>query len=199
MAGGLVALAVVGVLVGYALLSGSGPKTTSTAGGGSAASGQPSRDTSRVTVAGPSSTGAGTGPDSATSSPAPGTVLEFLPTDLPVPPQPTASRPAASLVPTPAGPRSTGPALTLGRTSVNLGQVDSSDTVDLTNTGTEAVTIRTSGAPAYLDAVPRTSRLDPGYRTQLVISLDRSAAPVGQLDIPITVTPAAGTAGGRST
>ncbi|OHV57272.1 hypothetical protein [Pseudofrankia sp. BMG5.36] len=195
-AGSVVALAVVGVLIGYALLSGSGPKMAGTSSGGSAPASRPTDDTNRVTVAGPSPTGAGAGPNSVSASPAPGTVLGLLPTGPPVPPPPTASRPASTLVATPAGPRSTGPVLTLGRTSVSLGQVDSTDTVDLTNTGTEAFTIRTGGAPSYLDATPRATRLDPGYRTQLVISLDRSAAPVGQLDIPITVAPVSGTGGG---
>jgi len=194
-AGCLVALAVVGALTGYALLRGTGPETAETAGGGSAPAGQPSSDTSRVTVAGPSqSTGDPAG--LASASPAPGTGPGLLPSETPVPPPPTASGPAATLVATPAGPRATGPALSLGRTSVDLGQVDSTDTIDLTNTGSTAFTVRIGDVPSYLTAAPRVARLDPGYRTQLVITLDRSAAPVGQLDIPVSVTPSAGTGGG---
>jgi len=195
VAGGLVAVAVVGLLVGYALLSGGGSKPVGTAGDLSPAS-QSTGDTSRVTVAGPTSANPGAAPNSDSASPAPGTVVGVLPSALPVPPQPTATRPAASLVATPGVPRSTGPVLTLGRTAVNLGEVDSADTVDLTNTGTESFTVKIGGVPAYLTATPRATRLDPGFRTQLVLNLDRSAAPVGQLDIPITVTPAVGTGGG---
>ncbi|MBX6387837.1 MAG: hypothetical protein IRZ08_02345, partial [Frankia sp.] len=106
-----------------------------------------------------------------------------------LPPTPAVRVSAAPLPPA-------GPALAIGRTSVDLGSVDSTDVVDLTNTGGAPVDIRVGALPPWLTAVPGTTRLDPGFQTQLVITLDRAAAPVGTLDVAVSVTPARGTGGG---
>ncbi|MBL7502371.1 hypothetical protein [Frankia nepalensis] len=192
-AGTLMAVAIVGGLVGFALLSAGGGNTDGDEDGSAPAAHQ-TDDTSQVTVAGPSAT-AGP-PGTASASPAPGSGLGLLPTMLPVPPPPTAVASTATRIATPAGPRPTGPALVLARTGVDLGSVDSTDSVDLSNTGSAPLTVRVGALPSWLTAVPRASRLDPGYGTQLVITLDRVAAPVGRLDVPIEVTPASGGGGG---
>jgi hypothetical protein len=198
VAGCLVAAGVGAALVGFALVSRGGNSGRSAAGS-STASGRAPNATGGLAVLAPSSAGAVSpaGETSGVASPAPGNV-DVYPTELTTaPPAPTAPPSAAVKVSPQPGPRPAGPVLSLARTSVDLGSVDSTDTVDLTDTGTAAVDFRIGGGlPAWLTAVPRATHLESGYRTQLVVTLDRATAPVGQLSVPIEVTPAQGSGGG---
>ncbi|ADP79893.1 hypothetical protein [Pseudofrankia inefficax] len=195
--GCLVALGVVVGILGFALVSrGGNGGRADTASSGSTGRQPGASNPVAVVAPSPAQAGAPSGETSGVASPAPG-VQEVLPGQLSsAPPAPT-SPPSAAVKVTQPGPRPAGPVLTLGRTSVDLGSVDSTDSVDLTATGTTAVDLRIGGGlPSWLTAVPRTTHLDPGFRTELVITLDRSAAPVGQISVPINVTVATGTGGG---
>jgi hypothetical protein len=188
-AGGLAVVAAGAGIVGVTLVVGRAGGS-----GHAVAAGVKPEDTSRPAPSGPAGApAAGLGPTSASASPTPGSRL-LIPSLVPVPPQPTGAAPSVLRVNTTPGP--TGPVLTVSRTRVDLGSVDSTDTVALTDVGTQALTIRVGSLPSWLSAVPRVTSLDPGYQTQLVITLDRAAAPVGAVDVQIPVAPAAGSGGG---
>ncbi|WP_045875533.1 hypothetical protein [Pseudofrankia sp. DC12] len=195
--GCLVALGVVVGIVGFALVSRSGGGGHAAAAGAGATGRRPGASSPVAVVApSPAQAGAPSGETSGVASPAPG-AHEILPSQLSSAPPPPTSPPSPAVQVSQPGPRPAGPVLTLGRTSVDLGSVDSTDSVDLTASGTAAVDLRIGGGlPSWLTAVPRTTHLDPGFRTELVITLDRSAAPVGQISVPIDVTAAKGSGGG---
>jgi len=196
--GALATAGVITAIIGFALVSRGGSSGRGTAAGDSGASGQQSDSTNPVAVVAPSpAAGASDRANSGVASPAPGR-QEIFPTQLTTaPPPPTGPSTGAVLVTGQPGPRPTGPALTLGRTSVDLGSVDSTDTVTLTDSGTAGLDLRIgAGLPPWLTAVPQATHLDAGYQTQLVITLDRSTAPVGQIDVRVQVTPAQGSGGG---
>jgi hypothetical protein len=196
---GLVALGVVVGIIGFALVSrgGNGARTDAT---GASATGRQPGASNPVSVVAPSPAGSAPGAvggvASGIASPAPGDQGLLPPQLSSAPPAPT-SPPSPAVKVSQPGPRPAGPVLTLGRTSVDLGTVDSTDSVDLTATGTAAVDLRVGGGlPSWLTAVARTTHLEAGFRTELVITLDRSAAPVGEVNVPISVTPATGSGGG---
>jgi hypothetical protein len=187
-AGGLAVVAAGVGIVGVTLVAGRA------GGSGHAAAGVKPEDTSRAAPGGPAGApGVGLGPTSGSASPTPGS-RDLIPSLVPVPPQPTGASPSVLRVNTTPGP--SGPVLAVSRTRVDLGSVDSTDTVDLTDVGTQALTIRLGSLPSWLTAVPRATSLDPGYQTQLVITLDRASAPVGAVDVQVPVAPAVGSGGG---
>lgn len=191
----LVALGVVAGIIGFALVSkgGNGGRTNAT---GASATGRQPGASNPLSVVAPSPAGSPSGDASGVASPAPGDQGILPPQLSSAPPAPT-SPPSPAVKVSQPGPRPAGPVLTIGRTSVDLGTVDSTDSVDLTASGTAAVDLRIGGGlPSWLTAVARTTHLEAGFRTELVITLDRSAAPVGEVNVPISVTPASGSGGG---
>jgi hypothetical protein len=200
--GCLAAAGVCAAIVGFALVSRGGHAARTASGPGSSAAGRGPDAPGTVAVLAPASSsasagaGAPTDETGAVSSPAPGDQADIPPELSSAPPPPSAARSAAVQVSPPAQ-RAAGPILTLGRNTVDLGNVNSTDSVDLTNTGSAALDLRIAGGlPAWLTAVPRTTHLEAGFQTQLVITLDRSAAPVGSFDIPIALSAAKGSGGG---
>jgi hypothetical protein len=144
----------------------------------------------------PGDTTAGTTGDSA--SPAPGVTPPLVGLQS-VPPPPTGAPPTETLAGASVPPRAAGPVLALGATTVDFGSVDATDSVTLSNVGTQAVTVRIGTLPSWLTAVAGTTTIDPGYQTDLVLTLDRASAPIGQLDVQIPVTAVAGSGGGTIT
>jgi hypothetical protein len=93
--------------------------------------------------------------------------------------------------------RPSGPVLRLSRTVVDLGPVNSSDTVELVGAGTAPVDVKVGATPSWLRAVPESVRVAAGATVRLKITLDRAAAPIGRVDVSVPVTPIRGTGGGR--
>jgi hypothetical protein len=185
----LVAAAVLLVVVGLALVHNSGRDPARTA--------RPANDGAvSVSAAEPGDSSAPHARPGASPSPTSGdTVVAGVSTAAPAV-APTAAVPATpGPRVTSAAPRPVGPALQLARTRVDLGPVDSSDAIQLTSAGTTAVDVRVGALPSWLTAVPRSSQIGPGATTDLVITLDRAAAPTGPLDVPVAVSPARGSGG----
>ncbi|MCK9875412.1 hypothetical protein MXD59_06405 [Frankia sp. Ag45/Mut15] len=106
---------------------------------------------------------------------------------------PPAGRPSATGGPPTARP--VGAVLGLSATRVDLGTVDSTWRLDLRGEGTAPVDVVVGRTPSWLAVVADTPRVNPGASVPLVISLNRSAAPVGTLDVSVPVSAANGTGG----
>lgn len=97
----------------------------------------------------------------------------------------------------PRTPRPAGPVLGLSTTRVDLGAVDSTWRLDLRGEGTAPVDVVVGRTPSWLAVVPNSPRVSPGASTALVISLNRAAAPVGAVDVSVSVDAGNGTGGGN--
>ncbi|MCK9894078.1 hypothetical protein [Frankia sp. AgB32] len=95
----------------------------------------------------------------------------------------------------PVAPRPSGPVLGLSATTVDLGAVDSTWRLDLRGEGTAAVDVVVGTTPAWLAVVPKERRVDPGANVPLMITLNRSTAPVGPVDVTVPVAAENGVGG----
>ncbi|WP_261570606.1 hypothetical protein [Frankia gtarii] len=95
----------------------------------------------------------------------------------------------------PVAPRPTGSVLTVSATTVDLGPVDSVWRLDLRGEGTAPVDVAVGVSPAWLAVVPDRPRVNPGADVPLVITLDRSVAPPGRVDVTVPVSARNGVGG----
>ncbi len=104
-----------------------------------------------------------------------------------------AGRSATAVVP--VAPRPTGSVLALSATTVDLGPVDSVWRLDLRGEGTAPVDVAVGASPSWLAVVPDRPRVNPGADVPLVITLDRSVAPPGPIDVTVPVSARNGVGG----
>ncbi|KJE20941.1 hypothetical protein FF36_04715 [Frankia torreyi] len=104
-----------------------------------------------------------------------------------------AGRSGAAVVP--VAPRPTGSVLAVSATTVDLGPVDSVWRLDLRGEGTAPVDVAVGASPSWLAVVPDRPRVNPGADVPLVITLDRSVAPPGPVDVTVPVNARNGVGG----
>ncbi|WP_157467791.1 hypothetical protein [Frankia sp. QA3] len=83
----------------------------------------------------------------------------------------------------------------MSATTVDLGPVDSVWRLDLRGEGTAPVDVVVGTSPSWLAVVPDRPRIDPGADVPLVITLDRSMAPPGSVDVTVPVSARNGVGG----
>nr|MDT0667192.1 hypothetical protein [Micromonospora sp. DSM 115978] len=84
----------------------------------------------------------------------------------------------------------------MSATQVNLGSVETAGSFEVVSVGTSDVEYAVGPVPSWLSVTPDGGELEAGARAGLVVTLDRTEAPAGPVDVGIGISAVDGSGGG---
>lgn len=162
----------------------------------------PNGDSAPLTITSEAESTSGSEASSASASPAPD-ASESGPENslVTTPPAPSVSPPPAGVVSSrpqvvPPSDLPAGPALSLSTTGLDFGLVETTASFEVASVGTSEVRFAVGPVPSWLSVTPDGGRVAAGQRERVVVTIDRTQAPAGPVDVGVGVSAVAGNGGG---